>query len=167
MESMAVLTNLLNREIQAHPNAKPSKETLDALFQEYQEKQIPRTRKIMKFANLITRVQAWDGFWMKLMALWVVPFQSEKKLGKDLADIIKGGVKLDFVPIGEYKEKNILWDDEAQAEELTLGKRIQCLVQQPQVPILGLVVALSSALWLMGGSALLGGQWINFHTLYA
>lgn len=79
MESIALLTNLLHREIQAHPEAKPSKDALDMLFREYQKKQIPRTRKIMKFANSITRVQAWDGFWMKLMALWVVPFQSEKK----------------------------------------------------------------------------------------
>lgn len=112
----------------------------------------------MKFANLITRVQAWDGFWMKMMALWVVPFQSEKKLGHDLADIIKGGVKLDFVPIGEYKEKKILWDDEAQPEKIISGERIWSLVKQAQVPILGLFVALSSALWLMGGSALLVGQ---------
>lgn len=112
----------------------------------------------MKFANLITRVQAWDGFWMKLMALWVVPFQSEKKLGQDLADIIKGGVKLDFVPIGKYKDKNVLWDDEAQPERVTSGERLWSLVNHGQVPILGLLVALSSALWLMGGSALLVGQ---------
>lgn len=158
MESIALLTNLLNREMQARPEVKPSKDRLDALFQEYQEKQIPRTRKIMKFANLITRVQAWDGFWMKMMALWVVPFQSEKKLGHDLADIIKGGVKLDFVPIGEYKEKKILWDDEAQPEKITSGERVWSLVKQAQVPILGLFVALSSALWLMGGRALLVGQ---------
>ena len=91
MESIALLTNLLNREIQAHPDVKPSKDTLGALFNEYQEQQIPRTRKIMKFANSITRMQAWDGVWMKLMALWVVPFQSEKRLGEDLAGIIKGG----------------------------------------------------------------------------
>lgn len=158
MESIALLTNLLNREIQARPKAKPSKDTLGALFQEYQETQIPRTRKIMKFANSITRVQAWDGFWMKLMALWVVPFQSEKKLGQDLAEIIKGGVKLDFVPIGEYKEKNVLWDDEAQPEKVKFSERIWILVNQPQVPILGLLVVFSSALWLLGGSALLVGQ---------
>lgn len=158
MESIALLTNLLNREIKARPETKPSKDTLDALFQEYQEKQIPRTRKIMKFANLITRVQAWDGFWMKLMALWVVPFQSEKKLGQDLADIIKGGVKLDFVPIGKYKDKKVLWDDEAQPKKVTSGERLWSLVNQGQVPMLGLLVALSSALWLMGGSALLVGQ---------
>ena len=158
MESIALLLNLLNREIQAHPEAKPSKDALDMLFQEYQRKQIPRTRKIMKFANSITRVQAWDGFWMKLMALWVVPFQSEKKLGLDLADIIKGGVKLDFVPMGEYKEKNVLWDDEAQPEKVAPAERIWSLSKQAQVPILGLLVALSSALWLMSGSALLVGQ---------
>ena len=158
MESIALLTNLLNREIQAHPEAKPSKDALDMLFREYQGKQIPRTRKIMKFANSITRVQAWDGFWMKLMALWVVPFQSEKKLGLDLADIIKGGVKLDFVPMGEYKEKKVLWDDEAQPKKIEAAERIWSLSKQAQVPILGLLVALSSALWLMSGSALLVGQ---------
>ena len=155
MESMAALTNLLNREVTSHPEGKPNKETLDAIFQEYQERQIPRTQKIMKFANLITRVQAWDGFWMKLMALWVVPYQSDKKLGQDLGDIIKGGVKLDFVPIREYKEKNVLWDDEEQPKEETSGDKMWNLVKQQQVPLLGVFVALSSALWVMGGSALL------------
>lgn len=154
MESMAALTNLLNREVKSHPEGKPNKETLDAIFQEYQERQIPRTQKIMKFANLITRVQAWDGFWMKLMALWVVPFQSDKKLGQDLGDIIRGGVKLDFVPIREYKEKNILWDDEERPEEEASGKKTWDLVKQQQVPLLGMFVALSSALWLMGRNAL-------------
>ncbi len=108
MERMAALANLLYREVKSHPEGKPNKETLNVIFQEYQERQIPRTQKIMEFANLITRVQAWDGFWMKLMALWVVPFQSDKKLGRDLGNIIKGGVKLDFVPMREYKEKNVL-----------------------------------------------------------
>ena len=73
--------------------------SLDAYFQEFQERWILHSQKIMKFANLITRVQTWDSLWMKLMALWVVPFQSDEKLGQDLEDIIKGGVGLDFVPI--------------------------------------------------------------------
>ena len=92
MESMAALTNLPNREVKSHPDGKPSKETFDVIFQEYQERQIPRTQKVTEFANLITRVQAWDGLWMKLMALWVVPVQSGKKLGQDPGDIINGGI---------------------------------------------------------------------------
>ena len=80
MESIAALTNLLYREVKSHPEGKPNEETLDAIFQEYEERQIPRTQKIMNFTNVITRVQAWDGFWMKLM-----------KLGRDLGDIIRVG----------------------------------------------------------------------------
>ena len=155
MESMAALTNLLNREVKSHPESKPDKETLEAIFQEYQERQVPRKQKIMKFTNLITRVQAWDGFWMKLMALWVVPFQSDKKLGQHLEDIIKGGVKLDFVPIREYKEKNILWDDEKQPGKESFGDKMWNLTKLQQVPSLRILIALFSALWLMGGSALL------------
>ena len=155
MESMALLANLLNREIQAHPDGKPPKDTLDALFQEYQEKRIPRTRKIMKFANSITRLQAWDGLWMKLIALWVVPFQSEKSLGQDLGDIIKGGVKLDFVPMKAYKEKNIMWDDETQPQKPISREKMWSQVYQVQALVLGLLIALSSALWLVRGSALL------------
>lgn len=124
MESMAALTNLPNREVKSHPDGKPSKETFDVIFQEYQERQIPRTQKITKFANLITRAQARDGLWMKLMALWVVPVQSDKKLAQDPGDIIKGGVKLDFVPIREYKEKNVLWDDKQQPREETSRDKI-------------------------------------------
>ena len=58
------------------------------------------------------------------MALWVVPFQSDKKLGRDLRDIIKSGVKLDFVPIREYKEKNVLWDDKEHPEEEISGDKM-------------------------------------------
>ena len=61
---------------------------------------------------------------MKLMALWVVPDQSDKKLGQDPGDIIKGGVQLDFVPIREYKEKNVLWDDKQQPREETSRDKI-------------------------------------------
>ena len=150
MESVALLTNHLHRVIKSHPKGKPSKATLDAVFQEYQERQIPRTRKIMAFANLITRVQAWDGFWMKLMAQWVIPYQPEKKLGQDLAEIIKEGVKLDFVPIGEYKKKKVLWDDEKPLDKASRGGGTQSVLKQQQVPLLGVFVALlSSALWLM------------------
>lgn len=60
--------------------------------------------------------------------------------------------------MGEYKEKKVLWDDEAQPEKVAPAKRIWSLSKQAQVPILGLLVALSSALWLMSGSALLVGQ---------
>ena len=123
MESMAALTNLPNREVKSRPDGKPSKET-DVIFQEYQERQIPRTQKITKFANLITRVQAWDGLWMKLMALWVVPVQSDQKLGQDPGDIIKGGFKFDFVPVREYKEKNVMWDDKQQPREETSRDKI-------------------------------------------
>ena len=82
---------LSNRKVKSHLEGTPNK-IFNAIFQEYQERQVLRTPKIMKFANLIAHVQAWDGLWMKLMALWVAPFQSDKKLGKDLEDIIKGGV---------------------------------------------------------------------------
>ena len=124
MESMVALTNLPNREVKSHPDGKPSKETFDAIFQEYQEGQIPRMQKITNVANLITCVQAWDSLWMKLMALWVVPVQSDRKLGQDPGDIIKGGVKLDFVPIREYKEKNVLWDGTQQPREETSRDKI-------------------------------------------
>lgn len=124
MESMVALTNLPNREVKSHPDGKPSKETFDAIFQEYQEGQIPRMQKITNVANLIACVQAWDSLWMKLMALWVVPVQSDRKLGQDPGDIIKGGVKLDFVPIREYKEKNVLWDGTQQPREETSRDKI-------------------------------------------
>ena len=124
MESMVALTNLPNREVKSHPDGKPSKETFDAIFQEYQEGQIPRMQNITNVANLITCVQAWDSLWMKLMALWVVPVQSDRKLGQDPGDIIKGGVKLDFVPIREYKEKNVLWDGTQQPREETSRDKI-------------------------------------------
>ena len=78
---MAALTNLLNREVKSHPEGKPSKETLDAIFQVYQERQVPRTQKIKKFANLITRVQAWNGFWNEIHGPLGRPFPERQEIG--------------------------------------------------------------------------------------
>lgn len=155
MESVASLVNLINKAVKSHSEGKPSKAVLSAIFQEYQEQRIPRTRKIMKFANMITRVQAWDGIWMKFRALWVLPYQSEQKLAQDLADIIKGGVKLDFVPIEEYRNRKTRWDDEEKLKVVKFwGEGPQSLVKGQQVSLLGMLVILSSALWLTWGDKL-------------
>ncbi|KAI9690115.1 MAG: hypothetical protein M1822_009076 [Bathelium mastoideum] len=155
MESVALLMNLLNRELRAHHGTKPSKDGLSVVFQEFQEKQRPRALKIMKFANSITRVQAWDGFLMKMMALRVMPFRSDESLGRDLSDIIKGAAKLDFVPISKYNERKVLWDNEEQLQRPTRTEMASSLVKQAQVPMLILLIALFSAVWLMRRSALL------------
>ncbi|KAJ1337160.1 FAD dependent monooxygenase [Microdochium nivale] len=122
MESMALLTNLLHRTLSAHPNsAKPTRATLTKVFQEYQDRRIPRMRKIVEFSNLITRVQAWDGFAMKATALYVLPYQSRTALGQQIGEVICDAEKLDFVPI-KPRPGRIAWKEQKNASDKVIAR---------------------------------------------
>lgn len=155
MESIALLSSLLHRELTAHPKVNPSRSTLIKLFQQYQDQRIPRMKKILEFSNLITRVQAWDGWLMKAVAIWVLPYQKDSKLGEDIGEIIKGGEKLDFVPIKSRIGK-IRWDDEGASEKEVRGASVDAKSgwKEQKVSVLGLLLALSSILWVFSGALL-------------
>lgn len=122
MESMALLTNLLRRTLAAHlGGTKPSRAALTKLFQEYQDRRIPRMRKIVEFSNLITRVQAWDGLAMKATALYVLPFQSRAALGKQIGAVICEGEKLDFVPVAP-RPGRIPWKEHKDGEDMVIAR---------------------------------------------
>lgn len=116
MESIALLTNLLRATVTASPKVKPSRATLNAMFKQYQDRRIPRMHKVMEFSNMITRIQAWDGRLMKLVATCVLPYQHGKKLGEQIGEIINGGEKLNFVPI-KRRPGRINWDDDVDGNE--------------------------------------------------
>lgn len=114
MESVVSLVNKLNRVLKTHPSVKPTRAQLNTIFHTYQEERIPRMHKIMNFSRLITRVQAWDGILMKSVALYVLPWQNERKLGEQIGELIKGAPKFDFIPMSQYNKRRIRWDDEVR-----------------------------------------------------
>ncbi|TAQ89191.1 hypothetical protein B7494_g2482 [Chlorociboria aeruginascens] len=151
IESISVLTNLLRALIAPHPNVRPSRAALNDVFQKYQEIRIPRMHQISQYSNLITRVQAWDGYLMKFIALYVLPYQPADKVSKDMAKIMKAAPKLDFIPI-RYGPKKIRWDDEDSpsptAKNNGGGKGPQGLT----LSFLGVVIALVSVIVMNYGA---------------
>lgn len=146
MESVTVLVNLLNRAVKAHSGRRPSKAALDIIFREYQQRCVMRMHKIMGFSSVITRVQAWDGLRMKTVALYVLPYQRDRKMSNDIGEIIKHAPKLDFVPTAHYKPRRIEWEDEKRSTGLPEEWRSHSLLKKKQI-LLGAIVATSSLFW--------------------
>ncbi|KAI4279288.1 MAG: hypothetical protein L6R38_005070 [Xanthoria sp. 2 TBL-2021] len=111
MESVVVLTNLLHRTLASHSSSKPSHEALTKVFQAYQDQRLPRMRHIMEFCRLISRTQAWDNWFLKMLSIWVLPYLPQRKLANDLGEIIRKAPMLDFVPLGDWNEGLMEWED--------------------------------------------------------
>jgi hypothetical protein len=112
LESTAALINGLNRELKARPNQKMSKETISRIFEEYQELRRPRMKKVLNLAYQMTRLQAWDGRFMKFIQRYIVPLMGDDRVADHFADLVKGGVKLDYVPLQNPPSGTVPWDDE-------------------------------------------------------
>ncbi|KAL8671459.1 MAG: hypothetical protein Q9168_004047 [Polycauliona sp. 1 TL-2023] len=119
MESVVVLTNVLRRILLASGSSsssscKPSLEALTEGFQAYQDQHLPRMRHIMEFSRLVTRTQAWDSWGLKMLSIWVVPYLPQRKMANDLGEIIRTAPKLDFVPLGDWDDGLLEWEDMEQ-----------------------------------------------------
>ena len=144
MESVVSLVNKLNRVLKTHPSVKPSRAQLNAIFHAYQEERIPRMRKIMDFSRVITRVQAWDGTLMKCIALYVLPWQNERKLGEQIGELIKGAPKFDFIPMSQYNKRRIRWDDEVKPAAISKKGNKTSLLRVQFTVLSAFFLALSS-----------------------
>ena len=140
MESVVELVNSLHRLKTSHPNRRPSRATLSAAFQKYQQSRIARMQEIMEFSSLITNVSAWNGVWNKLLALYVFPNSNKATMADKIAEILRKAPKLDFVPLREHKQGSVQWADEVPQNTTT--KTSSAHVKQ--MPFVGLVVALLS-----------------------
>lgn len=92
-----------------------SMKTVSAVFEEYQELRKPRMKKVLNLAYQLTRLQAWDGPLMKLTQRYVIPWVGDERVADHFAGIVKGGVKLDFVPTPDHRPGSWEWDDERVA----------------------------------------------------
>lgn len=112
MESIAVLTNLLVREVRACQTGKPSRQAITAAFAEYQQQRLGRAQQVCDFSGFVTRLQAWDGWALKLAACYLPLVQSDDALAQQIAPIISAGPKLDFIPMTRYPRHAVPWADE-------------------------------------------------------
>lgn len=148
MESVVVLTNLLHRTLASNSPSKPSPDALTQAFQAYQDQRLPRMRHIMEFSRLITRTQAWDNWFLKMVSIWVLPYLPQRKLANDLGEIIRKAPMLDFVPLGDWDEGLMEWEDMKQEKEPKKGGVAKELFRE--LPISALWVALLVGLLFWG-----------------
>lgn len=114
LESTAAFVNLLHREVKAHPDRKMSQETISTIFEEYQNQRKPRMKKVLNLAYQMTRLQAWDGWFMKFIQRWIIPLVGDGKVADHFAELVKGGHRLDFVPVPPHREGWIPFNDEKE-----------------------------------------------------
>ncbi|KAI9369639.1 hypothetical protein BJX61DRAFT_545412 [Aspergillus egyptiacus] len=113
MESVVVLCNHLHRTVVAHQGGRVSRATLRKVFSAYQAEREGRMHEIAKLSSLITRVQAWDGWAIKVLASWVLPFQADHKLSDQMGEVIAAAPKLDYIDVGQgFPRGRLPWKDE-------------------------------------------------------
>ncbi|OOQ83533.1 FAD binding domain protein [Penicillium brasilianum] len=144
MESIVLLSNLLNRAIQIHPGGRPDIKLVEQVLSEYQTLTNERMRQIIDFSNLATRIQAWDTLFHKILSR-VVPFLPDTTFAKQAAQLIKASRKLEYVQLPKRAVRGTMpWDDELHLalSESKSGKENSAASFQG-IPILVLCMALS------------------------
>ena len=112
MESVAVLTNELHRLLEETPQGRPTKHAITVTFQRYHSQRLSRVRKIGFLSGFITRLQAFDGTFMRCMAQWIVPFLiGYERIADQLGYLIRQSPKLDFIQF-EPRKGTMAWSDE-------------------------------------------------------
>ncbi|KAI9785106.1 MAG: hypothetical protein M1816_000517 [Peltula sp. TS41687] len=124
LESTAALVNLLHHELKTHPDQKMSRETISTIFEQYTELRKPRMKKVLNLAYQLTRLQAWDGFLMKMIQRFGIPWVGDDRVADHFAKIVQAGVKLDFVPVPDHAKGTWEWDDERAATRPEQGQAV-------------------------------------------
>ncbi|KAF2810454.1 FAD/NAD(P)-binding domain-containing protein [Mytilinidion resinicola] len=148
MESVAALSNGLNRALKNQSDSTLSREQISMVFQDYQEKRMGRVTKVHDFTGGFTRVSAWDGLLNKFMALWVLPIASHEFVGDKFSRLIRGGVKLDYVPYKESRSGSVHWDDESRENAGGKGKLTSVTLVSVLVVCLGLGALIRWLFWI-------------------
>ncbi|KAL7272110.1 hypothetical protein RUND412_005105 [Rhizina undulata] len=116
IESVALFSNILNRELSKENSGKLSNEKITAVFQEFQEGFKPRAQRLLDTSSFTTRLQARDGLKMKAF-IKVLPNMRDKYVTRDLNNLIEDAHKLDYVDT-PYQHGAIPWGDSLEATQI-------------------------------------------------
>lgn len=122
IEGVAALANALHKALHASPNGQLDQPAISAALAEYEARQKPRVKKIFDMCYYATRMQAWDGLLMHFISRVVVPLLGDERVADQTAKLVKGGVRLDYLPVPEHPSGSCAWDDEVMEAEGDGGK---------------------------------------------
>lgn len=142
MESVAVLANLLNKEVKQHPDSKPDAGAIESLLAKYQAQRSVRMQQVIDFSGLATRIQAWDNLWYKALSR-IVPLLPDNTFALQAGKLIKAASKLDYVPLPDDMKGTIVWEDDELDEKSRRGEQAESLLTRARAPLLSMCVLLS------------------------
>lgn len=108
IEDVAVLCNILNRELKNDRNRHPSKGEITAMFTEYQQERYARAKAFTEMSGKVTRMHSYDTLFGRIFATYVAPMLYEVQVMK-LATAWAKAPKLDYVPVKTIDETAPGW----------------------------------------------------------
>jgi FAD dependent monooxygenase len=108
IEDVAVLCNILNRELKNDRNRHPSEGEITAMFTEYQQERYARAKAFTEMSGKVTRMHSYDTLFGRIFATYVSPMLYEVQVMK-LATAWAKAPKLDYVPVKTIDETAPGW----------------------------------------------------------
>jgi hypothetical protein len=119
IEGAASLSNSICKALK-DSDGKPTQPAISAMFEEYQESHKARVKKIFTTCYYATRMQAWDSIIMRFIARYLAPWLGDEFVADHTATMVKGGAKLDYIPVPEHIHGSCAFDDEKSAPKRSL-----------------------------------------------
>lgn len=108
IEDVAVLCNILHRELKGDRNRHPSKDEITAMFAEYQQERYARAKAFTDMSGKVTRMHSYNTLFGRIFATYISPWLYEVQL-KKLATAWAKAPKLDYVPVQTIDETAPGW----------------------------------------------------------
>lgn len=120
MEDVAGFANSLHKALKNSSTGALSQSAISAMFQEYQDTQKARIEKISATCYYVTRMQAWDNGLLRFVSQYMAPLLGDEPVAAYTATMVKGGVKLNYLPVPESTLATCAWDDETRGSWMSL-----------------------------------------------
>lgn len=101
MEDSIVLANTIHGLTQSNPDRKPSKEEVTTALQQYQDERKPRLDKIHDEAAMVTRLMAYDKWYLYLLMRWILPLIGLAPLIYAVSKTGSEGPRLEYTKVEE------------------------------------------------------------------
>ena len=110
VESATALANGLVQEINLHHGHKPDKAALRSVFDIYQASRKARVKKVYEAVHRMTRLHTSDSLFKRIFTRLLLPYIFDD--AKAATAMMKGAVKVEFLPVLPHCRGTIGFDDE-------------------------------------------------------
>lgn len=108
IEDVAVLCNILHRELKPNRTRRPTRDAIASMFAEYQQIRYDRAKTFTELSGKATRMNSYDTLLGRFFATYVAPMLYEVQVTK-FATAWAKAPKLDYVPVRTIDESAPGW----------------------------------------------------------